>query len=511
MSKDNQLNKLPPKSSEEISGLLIQLLMKPNERERIWNQLVESILKVINTNNKNEIKTFQQSITQLEQRETQLQKQIDQLTAAQTEYERLKQELQLVRRGLKLFSASRQTEYERLKQELQQARTQLAALEQSYQQLQPQPNQHLQAEITRLSRELQQYGERIDQLQQTLSRFINDQPASPPSSHTSAIAPPATVLQSEAASIADQNQLVALLRKRMQRVGLDESVTLALHAAFMSGLMPIVKGSGAMAALEAYAHVIAGGRLASLSIVPTIVQPADLFVVSPADRQACIAHPAGLLDTVLFAQQPEQADTLFLIVLEGINRSTVETYLLPLLQCYATAQQPQAHRYLPLFHPSLLPQDHPYAPAARLVWPKNVLLAGTVVEGIATLPLPAELWSYACLINVDARIDLHTASSSAARHSVTAHQWLTWHAEAMSRFGAALKDCRDLLDSEKDLRIPEMVLAAGARLFACCQTNEAEQLAVSSVFGPYAVATNQQQALHQIIDSYGLEVDVTAL
>lgn len=484
MNKDNQSND-HSKSSEKFSKLLIELLMNPDKRERIWNQIIDSILNEINIDNKNEIKNFQQSIAQLEQRGIQLQKQIDQLTAAQAEYERLKQELQ-------------------------QARTQLTALEQSYQQLQPQPNQQLQAEITRLSRELQQYGKRIDQLQQALLRFVNDRLVSPLPSNTGTIAPPEPVRQSEAASIADQKQLVTLLRKQMQRVGLDESVTVALHTAFMSGLMPIVKGPGAMAALEAYAHVVAGGRLASLSIVPTIVQPADLFIVSPADRLSFIAHPAGLLDTVLFAQQPDQADTLFLIVLEGINRSTVETYLLPLLQCYATAQQPQAHRYLPLFHPSLLPQDHPYAPAARLVWPKNVLLAGTVIEGIATLPLPADLWSYACLINVDARIVFQTGSSPAPRHSATTHQWLTWHAEGMSRFGASLKDCRELLDSEAGLRIPEMVLAAGARLFACCQTDEAEQV-VSSVFGPYAVATNQQQALHQIIDSYGLDIDVAAL
>ena len=50
-----------------------------------------------------------------------------------------------------------------------------------------------------------------------------------------------------------------------------------IHAAFASGFVPVVSGARALEALEAYAHVMCGGRQVVVEVTSAIADVQDLF------------------------------------------------------------------------------------------------------------------------------------------------------------------------------------------------------------------------------------------
>jgi hypothetical protein len=106
-----------------------------------------------------------------------------------------------------------------------------------------------------------------------------------------------------------------------------------------------------------------------------------------------VPHAAGLIDVVRAARKSEG---LFLVILDGINRGATESYLLPLIR--AALRRTTG---ISLFHPAALEAGDPYRLDARVEWPKNLLLAATVIEGPTTLPVAPDLWSDSVLIQTD--------------------------------------------------------------------------------------------------------------
>jgi hypothetical protein len=191
--------------------------------------------------------------------------------------------------------------------------------------------------------------------------------------------------------ISNAKELRARLIASFKGRGLPTAAYQPLHAAFASGLLPVVAGSRAVEALVAYAHAATAGRSLIVQATTSVADVQDLFGRVAARR--FIPHPAGLIDIVRAARKSEG---LFLVILDGINRGATESFLLPLMR--AAVRRCGA---IALFHPAAVEAGDPYRAEAALEWPRNLLLAATLVEGPTTLPVAPDVWSDSVLIQMD--------------------------------------------------------------------------------------------------------------
>jgi len=326
------------------------------------------------------------------------------------------------------------------------------------------------------------------------------------------VRPPASAMRHGETCIEDEKQLLTQVRRSITGIEGDALIGVALHSAFVSGLMPLVTGPTALAVLEAYAHHVTGGRIVWAPVTPTMLKPTDLFGdVHPATMRF-MPHPAGLLDVLLFAVQPEQQDNLFLVVLDGVNRAAVDAYLLPLLFCYSTAWNSWMQRALPIVHPTLLEPSNPYAAAASLSWPKNVLLSGTLVRGAATVPLATDMWAYACLIETGGSQNVSDECARAQPTAVTLRMWEQWRAFDPDKV-------RPVFDELHEVTKETGMYASGAVLHACAQLEARIQphskskpwrFALHSILAPYALATDQIESFGSLVEELKLGEDGVA-
>jgi len=139
------------------------------------------------------------------------------------------------------------------------------------------------------------------------------------------------------------------------------------------------------------------------------------------------------------------------------------------------------------------------------------LLAGTLVEGGATVPLPPALWSHAVLINTG---EGPTPKKLKERDtppltSTTSLKWASWRSLAITELEAGL----DALDeiSADGLRFPAPIAHAFARVYASSSNwlkpPEAQRLAVRGVLLPYALATGQTEALREALELAEVRLD----
>jgi hypothetical protein len=106
-------------------------------------------------------------------------------------------------------------------------------------------------------------------------------------------------------------------------------------------------------------------------------------------RARFVPHPSRLLDAVLAASKNQGFS---LVILEGVNRGATEGFL-PQLMRFARGEADP----LTLFHPTSVAADDPYRSIGAIQWPKNLLLAVTLVEGAATLPVTPLAWAAGAL------------------------------------------------------------------------------------------------------------------
>jgi hypothetical protein len=192
--------------------------------------------------------------------------------------------------------------------------------------------------------------------------------------------------------IAEIKELRPRIIHALRSFGVQTTAYQPIHAAFATGLMPIVSGARALEALEAYAHVMCAGRILVVEVTSAIADVQDLF--GKLEGRSFIPHPAGLIDVVRAARENEGP---FLVVLDGANRGPTESYLLPLLRLIRSRTAS-----VPLFHPHAVSSSDPYWPEARLQWPANLLLAATVTEGPTTLPVAPGVWNQSILAAAEA-------------------------------------------------------------------------------------------------------------
>jgi hypothetical protein len=196
-----------------------------------------------------------------------------------------------------------------------------------------------------------------------------------------------------ATSVADSTELRKRLVSSLKQSGLAPGLGQSLHAGFTARLVPIIGGSRALQAAEAYARVVAGGRLSIIHASASAIEPGDLFGRLDVGGRRFVPHPGGLIDVVASARQ---SDGLQVVVVEGINRGPIESYLLPLIRLASGRGTP-----IPVFSPASVDEGDPYRPDHRVDWPSNLFLCGTLVEGPTTLPVTPDIWSDCVLLQAE--------------------------------------------------------------------------------------------------------------
>jgi len=158
----------------------------------------------------------------------------------------------------------------------------------------------------------------------------------------------------------DRTGLQRALTSAARARGIDPSLMAHIHAAIVARLMPVTLGSGALAALVAYAHAVCGGRLSILHISPAVIQVRDLNEASGG----------GLLAAT---EAAKAVDGVSLVVLEGANRAPLEASVVPLLQLCDIALSD--------------------------ISTSSLRIAATLVAGATTVPVSSQLWSHAVAIH----------------------------------------------------------------------------------------------------------------
>jgi len=112
------------------------------------------------------------------------------------------------------------------------------------------------------------------------------------------------------------------------------------------------------------------------------------------------------------------------------------------LQSYSGSINSGRATPFPLLSSRSVTPDDPYRSHEWLTWPENVLLAGTLEDGIATLPVPTTLWSYATLINLSYAENAVQAVAETVDHdvvgTVSPKHWHQWRVEAVSKTSTGL-------------------------------------------------------------------------
>ena len=311
------------------------------------------------------------------------------------------------------------------------------------------------------------------------------------------IHPPLAVLKTSEQTVEDQQQLLKTLRQVFASAQQSSTGAIFIHSTLLAGLMPLLSGVGAFETFERYASITCGGRMVWINIPPSILEPADILGRFDSQAHHFMPHPNSLIDLLIFASQPEQQDKLFLAVLDGVNRSAIDAYLLPLLRCYQSIwNTPHA---LSLAHPAVFPDSDPYRSASRLIWPSNVLLGGILADGAATLPPPLSLWPFAAFKIADSP---KQATQSSASMSVSSSDWVSWRTELGKESESGLQTLQDIIDDE--IALPAPISRNFAHIYTASRKwlkkdEEAISLALSATLAPYMVSNDQDELLNQII------------
>jgi hypothetical protein len=185
-----------------------------------------------------------------------------------------------------------------------------------------------------------------------------------------------------------------------------------------AGLVPIVTGPSALRCLTSVGKCLVGGRATVVPISSNTTDTVDLLGTIQNYRFI----PAGGELANLLLEARDSKD-LYLVILDGINRAATESYLLPLINLY-WAEHVNESRALSLFSPTALLKNDSYKSFSRLIWPRNVLLAGTAVRGPSVLPLTSDILQ-ACTIIYSQLCD-DDASSATKSGDLTSIAFERW-------------------------------------------------------------------------------------
>lgn len=246
----------------------------------------------------------------------------------------------------------------------------------------------------------------------------------------------------------------------------------AIFSSLLGGGVPLLVGSRARRAFEAFAGVATRGEVHWIQVQPTWMCVRDAI--------------AGGLSELLLSLG--ESDHLQLVVLEGVNTAPVESYLCPLLADYAVAWDGRVSA------PQLTNGEWKANTAELSVhaWPKNVLLGGMLVDGFTSLGLPASSFCDCTLILMDeiragAELDLFSKMHPSLRgkngvapniSEIPLDSWISWRENATAMNLDTAIEMWDRLAANHDLsrlgRDRFLATFAASRLATTC-----DELAVS--------------------------------
>ena len=265
--------------------------------------------------------------------------------------------------------------------------------------------------------------------------------------------------------------------------GIDPLAAFRIHAALAAGLMPVLVGPLALAALDAYAGVACGARTVTVHVTPTFVQPSDMFGKLESARGEFVVHPAGLLDAV---QVSPSLAGYGLAILEGINRAPTESFLLPLLQ-----RRERVH----LFHPTAVPTHDELPPSVS--WPTGLWLAATSVAGPTSLPVSRDIWQYAVAI------DVRPSGSAETKNDAPRITEVAPRGEHMDPVGVPQDLVDDLLESYPEAGEVRRVLQRLGASFARYTTNKDDLRAtlVEAVLLPLVTTSPDEGEREEVVEN----------
>ncbi|WP_126556682.1 hypothetical protein [Dictyobacter kobayashii] len=219
---------------------------------------------------------------------------------------------------------------------------------------------------------------------------------------------------------------------------MNSSVATALHAAFISGMIPLLAGKDAFYILKSYASIVVGGRLSHIHVTMSrndSATPSEIVSSKNTNKESFISS-LGL--TSLFSEASQNPDNMYLVVLDGINQALFEECLAPLLHCYDNRWK-QGNASIPDNSYSL---NRTNKKPIGLFWPKNVLLAGIFVETSNNAKIPQLFWDHMVFIDLSLSLFKGYLSGLPLQNSsvstVPAKIWQRW-CEENQRISATMQ------------------------------------------------------------------------
>ena len=194
--------------------------------------------------------------------------------------------------------------------------------------------------------------------------------------------------------ISSAEDLKKQIIKGFRAISVKSDVGIGIHAAVTAGILPILSGFNAGAAIDVYSKIACGGRVFRVPIAPTSLDASDLFGKFDENQGAFLSGDGRLLEFVQIAKQNREPAV---VVFEGVNKAPTESYFMPILEAIFL------RRSLPIYFNSNVSQI--------FEWSENLFPVATIVEGPTTLPLSAEIWSRSIMLDASSQFAKQTYDS----------------------------------------------------------------------------------------------------
>jgi hypothetical protein len=181
------------------------------------------------------------------------------------------------------------------------------------------------------------------------------------------------------------DRIVQTVRQKFEAGGLGCIHPSLLLSSWASGYMPMIFGVLTRDILQAASESLFGGAMHLATLGPTMTSPTDLVGVPAASRFG-VSSIGEVADTV------GHSDDVALLVLDGVNLAQLDSLVLPLLRPYAEFHSQGPGEVAELYYSTPLG-----------MWPRNLLLAGVLVDSPLALPMSREIWTYASFVDASGR------------------------------------------------------------------------------------------------------------
>lgn len=190
-------------------------------------------------------------------------------------------------------------------------------------------------------------------------------------------------------NITEAVEVRRVLTNAFKKRGLAPIGALKIHAAVNAGLIPFVVGPKSFLAIDTYCLVACAARKVNVFVTPSFIEASQLFGRFNTQQGEEKYQPNELLSEVFSANKNEG---IALAVIEGLNRGPAESYLLPLLNTLDVEGNIGEVLQGPLKQ---------ILNGKSIVWPKNLRIVATCVEGPTSLPISRDILARGVVIEID--------------------------------------------------------------------------------------------------------------